>query len=328
MKYPSLTALLAIAPLCFSPVASAQVLMTGDLTATKACPALSAIRKPDTAPPVNLSVGEHYSVVAKNSANATHYLVNIPDAKPNQRWVALDCGTLAGSNTQPPTHAVPNAAASNTQGIYVFALSWQAAFCEGASSKAECRSQNANRFDATHFTLHGLWPNRAEYCNVPAEQRNADIQKHWNALPEPALSSAFKARLAESMPGTQSFLERHEWTKHGTCYGAPAEQYFGDALNVLDQINKSPVQALFAANIGKTVTNAQIRGAFDQAFGNGVGERVRVSCKDDGARRLIGEITLGLNGNPHSDSLATAALAARPTDAGCPEGIVDPVGLQ
>jgi len=41
---------------------------------------------------------------------------------------------------------------------YVLAVSWQPAFCETRPRLPECRSQTADRFDATNFTLHGLWP--------------------------------------------------------------------------------------------------------------------------------------------------------------------------
>ena len=56
------------------------------------------------------------------------------------------------------------------------------------------------------------------------------------------------------MPGTRSALHRHEWLKHGTCYGDTAEEYFADALQLMAELNASPVRALLAARIGGRVT--------------------------------------------------------------------------
>jgi ribonuclease T2 len=131
------------------------------------------------------------------------------------------------------------------------------------------------------------------------------------------------------MPGTQSFLERHEWIKHGTCYnGEPAEKYYVDSLLLMDQLNVTAVRTLFAAHIGQELTATAIRDAFDDAFGAGAGERVQVSCKHDNDRRLITELTIGLAGNLDERPMAEAIFAAPPASAGCPSGIVDPVGFQ
>ena len=86
---------------------------------------------------------------------------------------------------------------------------------------------------------------------------------------------------------------------------------------------------LFAANIGRELSVAEIRESFDEAFGRGAGERVRLACRDDGSRRLIVELTIGLRGDiPGGTPVAQLIAASAPTDEGCPGGIVDPVGLQ
>jgi ribonuclease T2 len=189
-----------------------------------------------------------------------------------------------------------------------------------------------DHFDATHFTLHGLWPQprRREYCNVSRALIDTDRKGDWQALPEVDLGADMRARLVIAMPGTQSFLDRHEWIRHGTCYdrGDP-EIYFREALSLLDEVNGSAVQALFVANIGQEITVGAVRGAFDVAFGSGAGDRVRLSCKRDGSRRLITEITIGLVAQPGaSNTLADLIKASTATDPGCPSGIIDPVGFQ
>jgi ribonuclease T2 len=214
------------------------------------------------------------------------------------------------------------------EAFYVLAVSWQPAFCESASDKPECRSQSRDRFDSSHFTLHGLWP-RDEYCDVSGRDESADRDGRWSALPEVELSTALRRMLDTAMPGTQSQLERHEWIKHGTCFPADAEAYFIAALALLEQLNTSPVRDLFAGNTGKRLTQRQIRAAFDKGFGRGTGDRVRIACDDDGDRTLVTELTLGLWGTiGTAPDLADLLDAARPTSGGCTAGMIDAVGLQ
>lgn len=223
----------------------------------------------------------------------------------------------------------PAQAQERTQ--FVLAISWQSAFCETRPSKPECESQTADRFDAGHFALHGLWPQprSRDYCGVDEATVRTDENGDWDQLPAPELSDGLWAALQVAMPGTQSGLERHEWIKHGTCYDGDAEEYFADSLAMLEAINDSTVSELFATSIGQRLTLGEIRTAFDAAFGSGAGERVRVSCVEDGARRLISELTIGLTGDIDGPaSIADRLQDARPTDGGCDAGEVDAVGLQ
>ena len=213
----------------------------------------------------------------------------------------------------------------------LLAISWQPAFCDTRPNKTECRSQTSERFDADHFSLHGLWPQPrgVEYCSVSAQQKSDDKAGDWDKLPPVEVDAETRAELAKVMPGTQSMLERHEWTKHGTCYKTTADEYYDDSLAVIGAINASKVRDLFAGAIGRSLTRDEIRAAFDESFGAGAGERVRVSCSRDGNRRLIGELTIGLVGEITDEPDVSALIAAaRPTDGGCAEGIVDAVGFQ
>ena len=214
---------------------------------------------------------------------------------------------------------------------YVLAISWQPAFCETRPEKPECESQTADRFDAGNFALHGLWPQprSRDYCGVDEARVRTDEAGNWHQLPEPEITDELWVELKVAMPGTQSGLERHEWIKHGTCYGGNAQEYFADSLDMLEAINASAVAELFASSIGQRLTQAQIRAAFDDAFGPGAGKRVRVSCVNDGGRRLISELTIGLTGEIDGpESIAQRLQEARPTDGGCDGGMVDRVGLQ
>jgi ribonuclease T2 len=77
-----------------------------------------------------------------------------------------------------------------------------------------------------------------------------------------------------------SNLERHGWIKYGTCFkGESAEAYFSRAIVLMAQLTGSKARELFASHIGSEITNAAIKDAFDESFGGGAGDRVRVSCK-------------------------------------------------
>ena len=305
----------------------AQSKMSGDFTATAACPAVTSIHKLTNPGNVMLTVGTKYLVEGGNTASPTYYWIVVPAANPDHRWVPVTCGTSTVADITPS----PAPSAAKTQ--YVFAVSWEPAFCEGKGmdSKAECKNQTAGSFEATHLALHGLWPQPRSnsYCNVSAGDKALDKAHQWSDLPAVNLSAGTRAALDQVMPGTQSDLERHEWLTHGTCYGATADKYFTDAVTVIQAINASPVRDLFAANIGKTLTLNQVRGAFDEAFGPGAGNRVRVACARDGSRSLIEEVTIGLTGTvTTTGNVGALILAAAPTSGGCPAGLVDPVGLQ
>ncbi len=189
-------------------------------------------------------------------------------------------------------------------------------------------SQTPGRFDATYFTLHGLWPQPKgnEYCNVADSYVALDKDKRWNELPPVALSNATQSSLSEVMPGTMSSLERHEWIEHGTCFqgGRSQEAYFSRAIALMAQLNASRVRDLFANNIGGTITAAPFKQAFDESFGAGAGDRVLVSCP--GPRRLIVQMTIGLVGDiGDSPSLSELIAAAPRIGMGCPYGVVDQV---
>ena len=314
--------------------ASADVAMSGSFLATKDCPAFQSFRKATNPGDIKIVAGHSYRLLAKNAPQPSHYRVRIEGAEPAERWVSVDCGSY---NDQAASGDLQNSGPSSGRSEgrpaeAVLSLGWEPGFCEGHASKAECLDQTLGQFDATHFTLHGLWPQprRREYCNVSQALIDTDRKRDWQGLPVVDLDAATRAHLVTAMPGTQSFLDRHEWIRHGTCYGrGNAETYFHEALSLLDEVNGSAVQALFAANVGKEITVGEVRTAFDAAFGSGAGDRVRLSCKRDGSRRLITEITIGLVGQPgDSNKLADLIKASPATDPGCPSGIIDPVGLQ
>lgn len=315
---------------CLATAAQAQVAMTGSFDASKNCPALQSIRKGTNPGNITIDAGQGYKLLGKNKIEATHFWIEVPGAAPLQRWVAADCGAVAGAVASGGT--ADDEPAAGDEPFFVLAVSWQPAFCEGKPDKVECLSQTGDRFDASNLSLHGLWPQpRANvFCGVSREDADASEGGRWEDLPDPAITPQTREKLAVVMPGTQSLLERHEWTKHGTCYpGHDAEVYFRDSIRLIGEINASAVRNYLYDHIGQTFQSAELRGKFDEAFGAGAGSRVRVACKNDGNRRLIVELTLGLRGSISAGTpLKDLLQASSPTDPGCPSGIVDAAGLQ
>jgi ribonuclease T2 len=320
----------------FAREAAAEVPLSGFFIAREACPALQSIRNGTNPGGVETAPGKSYPMIAKNKPNASHYFIAVDGAEPARRWVAVDCGehVVSADGSSQPQELGPGEErdSDTTRAEYVLSVSWQPAFCETKRDKAECATQTPDRFDATHFTLHGLWPQprRNAYCNVPPELSLADKDGDWDRLPEPKLSDATRQRLTQIMPGTQSNLERHEWIKHGTCFPADsADEYFSRAIALVDQLNASKAQGLFAANVGGELSGKTIRDAFDESFGEGAGDRVRVSCKRVRGRNLIVELTIGLAGEIGDEpSLADLIEGSAKTDPGCPGGTVDAPGAR
>jgi ribonuclease T2 len=304
--------------------ASAQVPMSGTLAATKGCPAYQSIRRQTNPGGVTIEAGRSYPITGKNKDEATYYQIVVAGASPEQRWVEVACGEIAGAPAA-PSGGRDAANAGGTTATHVLALGWEPAFCLEHKDKAECAVETAGSFDASHLSLHGLWPQPRgkAYCNVAGDLRAADRNHDWASLPEPDLTDATKKRLAAVMPGFQSKLERHEWIVHGTCYGATADSYFNRAANLAEQVNASAVRDLFAQNVGRPVSADAVRAAFDQAFGPGAGGRVTVSCQGRGAQRAIGELVIALAGDvAGSAPIGDLIHAAAPVREGCPSGMV------
>lgn len=304
--------------------------MQGSFRAGRACDALVSIRKDTNPGRVITGPGISYRLLARNQKKPTHYRIEVPGAVPPERWVGAECGKVippAVAEAPPPAAAPP----PRQDQSYVLALSWQPAFCETNQKKPECRWQTGRRHDASYLSLHGLWPQPSTkaYCNQPDAVRAASEGGRWKDIPDIDLRLSTRAELETMMPGTMSLLERHEWAKHGSCYPADADAYFADSLRLLKAVNASPVADLLMRSVGRRVTTADIRAAFDQGFGKGAGDRVRVACKDDGSRRLIAELTVGLKGDiPGGATLPDLMMASGPVEPGCPAGILDPVGPQ
>ncbi|MEX0405081.1 ribonuclease [Aquibium sp. LZ166] len=324
----------AVLIVLFPSATRAEVRLEGWFIAEQECAATQSIRTGANPGGVTTEVRHAYDMLAGNKESPSHYLIRVPGAEPERRWVAAGCGVHAVAAKSSPTPPDNGGGGQPQRVDFVLAASWQPGFCETRPDKTECTTQTNGRFDASNFSLHGLWPQPRSnvYCQVAPDVAADDKAGRWEALPEVTLDGDTRSELDKVMPGTASLLERHEWVKHGTCYGDTMEEYFADSLAIMSDLNASAARELFAENVGATLTAVQIREAFDASFGPGAGSRVRVSCVTDpsNGRRLIGEITIGLSGEIDDEAnLSDLIFAATPTDdAGCTQGIVDAAGLQ
>ena len=302
------------------PTASlAFVKVEGQFTAGSACQATVSLH--NRTRPVTLRRDTTYRVLGRNAPDGAFIQLDVPHAHPPARWVPLTCGHLIGA--EPPDSDSLRLPAAFGQ--YVFAISWQPAFCQNHQGKQECRTQTADRFDASHFTLHGLWPDGVEYCQVSRDLQQRDRASKWEDLPEPILTTSTRQVLDRVMPGTQSLLHRHEWIKHGVCDGSGSEAYFMQSVALLEQINGSSVRNFFVQHIGQRVTLDAVRTAFVQAFGAEARNNVALNCSNG----LIEEIQITLRAPiPPEGSLSSLFASRRKAKPStCSQGRIDPVGF-
>ena len=314
--------------------------LDGWFVALESCEAMQSKNKGTNPGEVMTEARRAYAIIGINEAGGDHYQIRVPGAPvTEERWVRTDCGVHEATAGMPPPDAPAPPLASSALGREsadnLLALNWQPAFCETAPGAAECRRLNAGKLPGAEaqLSIHGLWPepNGRFYCGVADEVVRLDQSGRWSELPEPSVDAATRAALDTAMPGTASFLDRHEWIKHGTCHlgAGGADEYFDDALRLTAELNGSAVGRFLAENVGNEVSTEEIAGLFDQAFGEGAGDRVEFACIRDRGRTLIQELRIALRGviGPGT-SLGELMLAAQPVHRGCARGTIDPAGLQ
>lgn len=179
----------------------------------------------------------------------------------------------------------------------LLALSWQKSFCKLNRHKRECKNIKKNSFEASNFVLHGLWPQpkSKKYCKGKKKAR---------------VENELYKRLKVVMPGTRSGLHKHEWKKHGTCYGLDVDEYYEDSIKVLEEVNKTPLREFFIKNQGKTITKEQLNKQFKYP------RKVQMVCK----KGLVTELRFALKGEIKKSNLSQLLKEAKPLRGGCKKG--------
>ena len=301
------------------------------------CPAFNNMKHSKNTHAVHLDTTQKYTILRYHKGQA---LVLVKGEQPAQRWVDTECftpintmdnsvdaaiermnkSTVLSKHTKKYENAVVS---QNT----LLALSWHNAFCETHRVRKECKrslfSFGKDKYREKHFVLHGLWPQPKNntYCGVASQYVSLDKHKQWHRLPDLGLREDVKKDLQKIMPGFSSNLHKHEWIKHGTCYGTDANTYYEHAITLLRQVNDSKVGIFFRKHIGKHVTLQQVRAVFNRNFGPGTGKRVELKCK----KELVTELWLHLGAG--SADLAMLLKEGRQTRSRCQGGFIDKAGF-
>jgi ribonuclease T2 len=305
--------------------------------AVQSCEAFNNMKHSTNTNGIKLDIGKEYRILQENKGQL---LILVEGERVAQRWVDEVCfsdkkeekkpveekrrATLSSilvSLDKKKSATKPLSKSSSKQNL--LAISWQNAFCQTHQYKKECKNMSAKDFGAFNFVLHGLWPQprNNQYCNVDKKQVGMDKNKQWHRLNRLDLTSDVRSNLAKLMPGYAGNLHKHEWIKHGTCYGTNASDYYRDAMTLLTQVNDSKVQQFFKQNIGKTIRLEEVRKVFDKAFGNGAGKHVTMNCR----RGLVTELWLHL-GN-EGKNLAELFKKGETPRKSCYKGRIDAVGF-
>jgi len=291
------------------------------LQPVRSCPAYNNLKHTKNTHDLHLDIQQRYEV---KSHHKGQYLIQIPGATPAQRWVDAACLATPKETTLSDKKDTADQALSTRN---LLALSWQNSFCETHRRKKECQRKGILFKRAKgddQLTLHGLWPQPRSriYCDVPRRYIFDDKHGAWDKLPEPAITPSTKKALQEVMPGVVSNLHRHEWIKHGTCYGTDAEAYFQDAISLTQEVSRSKVGKYLQAHTGKRVTLKRIRELFDESFGRGAGSHVELRCQ----RGMISELWLHLGGT--SRRLSELLHKGKKVYSRCQTGIIDRAGFR
>jgi len=172
----------------------------------------------------------------------------------------------------------------------ILALSWENTYCKFHPEKKECKVRDLYTY--THFTLHGLWPEKKEYCKSSYKFKLSPLM--WKVL-------------EKYMPAEKT-LARHEWKKHGTCFGTDANTYFLTAIKLTQQFNETMFVNFFDTHLGSYVSLQRIRYVIGSVFGKRNIRKIQVLCH----RGFISEIRIRLKGNAVKKGLYELMDNAKP----------------
>jgi len=278
---------------CFQPAWAEKA--SGEFTARQTCPAFVSKNKSTNPDNARIQPGYKYNIIELLPAgNPAWYRITVPTASPKERWVNAGCGEARLSDGSHSDNNGDSCRIAGQADSYVLALSWQPAFCETRPDKAECRITDPGAYQARHFTLHGLWPNKKNcgthygFCGEIKNQKT-----DFCDYPAVTLDTDSQASLAEVMPSVNagSCLERHEWHKHGTCSRWSMESYFDLATDLTRQFNDAGMAYFMNRKIGQQVRTEDFISRIIAVLGPAAKDRISLTC-DKG---MLIEVRLNLS---------------------------------
>lgn len=174
--------------------------------------------------------------------------------------------------------------------FYVLSLSWSPTYCARARQDDSLQCAAARPFA---FVVHGLWPQYDR--GYPSSC----------VVPPPALPKTVVDGMLDVMPSPS--LVRHEWSKHGTCDGEDAADYFAKVRAAYAAVH-IPAAYATAADAARTAPK-DIEAAFIAANPGLKADGIAVVCRS----RRLSEVrvcldkSLGFRACPEVDRAACRA---------------------
>jgi ribonuclease T2 len=165
----------------------------------------------------------------------------------------------------------------------ILALSWENSFCLIHPYDKACRIRKPGDYSLNYFVIHGLWPVHKEYCHSKYKFELSPLL--WQVL-------------EKYMPAAKFGLAKHEWRKHGTCFGTDPKTYFLTAIKLTQQFNETGVLTFIHMHMGQYVSLARLRYVFASVFGKGTARKFQLICKRKNGNLFITEIRINLGGDP------------------------------
>lgn len=213
---------------------------------------------------------------------------------------------------------------------YLLALSLAPAFCENSIGNRrvphQCRDFDLVDFQRQPLTLHGLWPNKRKgrhpfYCN--GERDRGGMCDQTRVL----LPQSLSEKLSAVMPGTADCLDRHEWSKHGSCSGLSMVDYFNESIKLVERVNQAIGAALAdhaGREVGLDILRAQLKKR-DPALLDSVVFDCRTPRSDSPAQRkpMLREVRIYFYALPDGsvgEPMNFREAGVRHFNSGCPAG--------
>ncbi len=291
-----------------------------NLSATKSCPAFNDFYHNKNSGNIFLQKGQSYKILKKEQNS---YYIVVPNAVPKKRWVDSSCfkkETFLNKigNTLKSLSGFTFSKKEQSSLDSILVLTWHNSFCENHNNRKECKLDGG--IYKNHLALHGLWPQKRSYCNVDSKIIALDKAKRWRALPPLHLTPQIKELLTLYMPGSLSYLQRHEYYKHGSCYSSDPNEYFHDALLLTKQADET-IGEFLRQNIGKKVTLAKLKIVAAKLIDPKIKNKIATFCKGP----ILEEIRISLKGK--GDNLKKLLDGAKPIHSRCTTFIIDAPGL-
>ena len=297
--------------------ARSSVPAAGRFTVISACPAYASFRKQTNPGSIVLAPGQQYAIEELNRPQGPGWVrLRVPQAEPDERWVALSCGSLGDTLA-----AQPDTAQASSRGgdcntpdsfdSYVLALSWRGGFCRyERPDKPECAALRSGALHESHLTLHGLWPNKAACGTHYGHCSDAPLQ----------LSPATVDALKPWMPSLEfdTGMAAHEWATHGTCQALDADAYFRNEVRAVELFDRSALGQYIDSHAGGSMSSSSFFDIARSQYGEQTANAISLVCKGGDS---LEEVRVELPGVPRLDAglreLTAGGPAARSTTIGC-----------